>query len=59
MEPKPKSADQLAFEKAMNPDYTRKGVFQTHNCGRCNNGEEPCKQADNPRYCSYLHARND
>ncbi len=47
-----------AFEKAMAPDYSRKGIFQTHNCYQCNHGELPCKQGawnrcDNPR------ARND
>jgi hypothetical protein len=40
------------------PDYSRKGVFQDHNCYRCKNGTQPCIKA-NPRDCDTLHARND
>lgn len=44
--------------RAMGPDYSRKGIFQTHNCAYCRDGELPCRQGavhrcDNPR------ARND
>ena len=42
------------------PDYSREGIFQTHNCYRCNNGEEPCARGLKLRYlCDNLHARND
>jgi hypothetical protein len=41
------------------PDYTRTGIFQTHNCGRCKNGELPCTLGVSPRNCGYLYARND
>jgi hypothetical protein len=49
---------QADFERAMAPDYSRKGIFQTHNCAYCLDGELPCRQGavnrcDNPR------ARND
>lgn len=39
-------------------DYTRKGVFASHNCSYCQDGKLPCRQG-NPRQCEYLHARND
>lgn len=42
------------------PDYSRKGIFQTHNCWRCQSGERPCiKGKGNERDCDSLHARND
>lgn len=40
------------------PDPTKEGVFQTHNCYRCKDGALPCKKG-NPRNCDTLHARND
>ena len=40
------------------PDYSREGLFQTHNCWRCKSGTEPCV-IGNPRDCENLHARND
>lgn len=40
------------------PDYSRDGVFQTHNCWRCKDGTLPCPRG-NPRQCENLHARND
>lgn len=40
------------------PDYSRSGIFQDHNCYRCKNGEKPCV-VGNPRQCEYPHARND
>jgi hypothetical protein len=46
------------MEKACGPDYSRKGVFQDHNCWRCKSGELPCVKG-NPRDCETLHARND
>ena len=47
-----------AFEKAMSPDYSRQGIFQTHNCAYCRDGELPCKQGGAHR-CDNLRARND
>jgi hypothetical protein len=41
------------------PDYSRQGVFQTHNCYRCKDGERACVRGGNPRQCEFLHARND
>lgn len=40
------------------PDYSRTGVFATHNCWRCHDGKEPCVNGS-PRNCENLHARND
>lgn len=40
------------------PDYTREGLFQYHNCYRCEHGKKPCVQGS-PRQCDNLHARND
>ena len=40
------------------PDYSRKGIFQTHNCWRCKDGAKSCPNG-NPRNCENLHARND
>jgi hypothetical protein len=40
------------------PDYSREGVFQDHNCYVCDSGKKPCVK-DNPRDCDTLHARND
>ncbi len=40
------------------PDYSREGIFQTHNCWRCNHGELACK-TENPGMCPYPRARND
>jgi len=42
------------------PDYSREGVFQDHNCWRCKSGALPCiKGKGNERNCDTLHARND
>jgi hypothetical protein len=40
------------------PDPSRDGVFQTHNCSRCQHGKRACVRGD-PRRCENLHARND
>ncbi len=40
------------------PDYSREGMFQTHNCWKCNDGAKPCV-AGSPLQCEYPHARND
>lgn len=39
-------------------DYSRPGIFATHNCWKCDNGKKPCANG-NPNRCDYLHARND
>lgn len=52
------AADQPAADPR-DPDYSRQGVFQTHNCYRCKDGERPCVRGGNPRRCEFLHARND
>lgn len=41
------------------PDYSREGVFQDHNCYRCDSGKKPCVRGGNPGKCPYLRARND
>ena len=42
------------------PDYSREGIFQDHNCWRCKSGALPCvKGKGNERNCDTLHARND
>ena len=48
---------QADFEKAMAPDYTREGRFQTHNCYACDHGKKPCV-GEKP-VCQYMRARND
>lgn len=40
------------------PDYSRSGIFQTHNCWKCANGAKPCVSGSS-RQCEYPHARND
>ena len=40
------------------PDYSRPGVFATHNCYRCRDGEKPCVQGG-PHRCEFPHARDD
>ena len=45
-------------EKMMGPDYSRQGIFQTHNCSRCDNGNKACVRGD-PRRCENPIARND
>jgi hypothetical protein len=40
------------------PDPTREGIFQNHNCWKCRDGELPCAQGA-PHRCEYPHARND
>ena len=40
------------------PDYSRPGIFATHNCWKCRDGQQPCVCGD-PRRCEYPHARND
>lgn len=40
------------------PDYSRPGIFATHNCWKCQSGKMPCKSG-NPHDCEYPHARND
>lgn len=40
------------------PDYSRTGLFQTHNCWKCKDGERPCVNGS-PSRCDNLHARND
>jgi len=40
------------------PDYSREGLFQTHNCPRCQSGKFACVEG-NPLSCGWLHARND
>lgn len=40
------------------PDYSREGIFQTHNCYECEHGKKPCPYG-NPHQCEYPHARND
>lgn len=54
-----KSADQIAFEKAMAPrENPAHPKFRDHNCARCGDGARACKQG-NPSQCEYPHARND
>ena len=43
---------------AMEPDMTRTGIFQNHNCNRCSDGAKPCVQGG-PHKCDNPHARND
>lgn len=40
------------------PDYSRPGIFATHNCWKCSDGAKPCVQGG-PHRCEYPHARND
>lgn len=40
------------------PDDSREGFFQLHNCYRCDNGNFRCSNG-NPRQCDYPQARND
>ena len=41
------------------PDYSREGIFQNHNCYRCEHGKMPCVRGGNPAKCEHPHARND
>lgn len=43
---------------AMEPDMTRTGIFQNHNCNRCSDGAKPCVQGGAHK-CDNPHARND
>ncbi len=38
-------------------DYTKKGIFQTHRCTKCDDGRLPCIEPDHG--CQFLQARND
>lgn len=40
------------------PDYSREGIFQYHNCWKCSDGRKPCIKGQ-PRNCEHPHARND
>ena len=40
------------------PDYSRPGIFATHNCWKCRDGQQPCVCGD-PCRCEYPHARDD
>ena len=40
------------------PDYSRPGIFATHNCWKCRDGQQPCVCGD-PRRCEYPHARDN
>jgi len=51
-------AEAREMERAMGPDYSRKGIFQTHSCAYCRDGELPCKQGGAHR-CDNPRARND
>jgi hypothetical protein len=48
----------LAPVDPRDPDPTREGVFQTHNCYRCQHGKRACVRGD-PHRCEWPHARND
>lgn len=39
------------------PDQTREGLFQTHDCWRCEHGKKPCPNGQ-PSRCDYPIARN-
>lgn len=41
------------------PDPTREGIFQYHDCYRCEHGRMPCVRGGNPGKCPYPRARND
>lgn len=52
----------LAANKVCRPDdYSRPGLFATHNCWKCKDGTDPsrCPTPDRPGNCGYPHARND
>lgn len=40
------------------PDRTREGMFQYHNCYKCQHGAKPCVNSS-PSRCDYPQARND
>jgi len=40
------------------PDYSREGIFQTHNCWMCDHGRLKCVNGSYSQ-CSYPRARND
>jgi hypothetical protein len=40
------------------PDYSRDGIFQTHNCWMCDHGRLKCVNGSYAQ-CSYPRARND
>lgn len=40
------------------PDYSRPGIFATHNCWKCQHGRLTCVTLD-PRGCEYPRARNE
>lgn len=44
-----------------NPDYSRPGIFATHNCWKCSDGIDLscCPTPDRPGNCGYSHARDD
>jgi hypothetical protein len=44
---------------AMEPDMTRTGIFQNHNCSTCDSGAKPCIHPRGINECMIPHARND
>lgn len=40
------------------PDRTREGMFQYHNCWKCQHGAKPCVNGS-PSRCDFPQARND
>lgn len=56
------AAEKLRLDPIMpdprDPDYSRPGIFATHNCWKCKDGKLPCV-ASVPGNCGYPHARND
>lgn len=52
------SRERAADLDPRDPDYSREGIFQNHNCWTCKHGALPCRQGS-PSQCSNPHARND
>lgn len=42
----------------MRDDPSKSGIFRSHNCWRCSDGEKPCVNGA-PNRCAYPYARND
>lgn len=52
------AAERVYQMLAMEPDYSRSGIFVHHNCSRCGDGARPCVQGG-PHLCEFPHARNE
>lgn len=55
------TTNRSGFPEGWDTDETKRGIFRSHSCWKCRDGEKPCPfQKPGREYlCEYPHARND